>query len=156
MGLKARSYPSLCSHVSSNLVFGTSGKILWHPVVLCTPNSKKTQIESDLIFSMYEFLEKCTTENLLLALYAAKYSRCKFNRVSLDEPIESNTCTMYKMAINFPNPVEKDTISISLFITYPSITKKVKVFNTDIPFGNALEDGFRLKFIEIAEMYEAL
>lgn len=127
--------------------------LIWPEKVLCTPQTTKTQIISDLVFSMYEFLETQSIENLRLSLYAAKHSEYNFmETIHLDEPFISPNYGAVRMYLYFINGKQEIDLSIKIS-KYSLITIKSSL---EKDYGNNELKKIYLSLVEISEMYRGL
>lgn len=126
---------------------------VWYDRVTSTPQSSALLIQSDTVASMYKFLETPTEgfSELLKALFAAKYSPLKFERICTDESIIADS-DEYKMTIAFLEQKQKIFVTVKIHSFYDN-----KYFLKDDSVGIPIKFRHWKKIIQKLEQeYEQL
>lgn len=100
---------------SSVRIQSRKNSVMWREDVLCTPQSTRPQIVSDLLFSFYELVndETIDLKNVQKSLYAVKHSSYRFNEtIGFDEPIETTKYGSIRLTLKFENQKTVLTIKI--------------------------------------------
>ena len=101
---------AILARTATNLTFRRELSVFWPTKVLCTTTSTKCQIESDVLASIYEFIESGKMDNLIFSLMVAKNSNYSFKNIKSLEVCDRPNQFSAKMFITF---LEKSQIKIT-------------------------------------------